>query len=781
MAIDSASSGTSNSPVPTFAMSPHDRSLVSLVNSLFEPNFLILVSYLLINLWLAYKVIRLATKRYGELRLTPPESGDFGLITFPPEADGDEILDVHNWLFHSNKRPKRKTRAKTPVADTLIRLATWAFREDARNAKRIVASLAVISLASTWYYMISFLQHSYEAYLERCHLTGFPLPPDPPPFDLANPELLVPALHLRIVRVSQWLASLSLFKEAWMEVIKDAPSWWWSSEICIITVGAWALFLRHESKRLRIPHVWTVMALGQLVAISFAFNLFNLAVVYRLDTSDLLALRSDKVTKPKRQVIESIEEYGQSSEEQSPGMAFDESRPFRVAAASPLDADPSRSVSPDASLPPTPRRSPDPNRRVAFTDIICQKKPLPPRPTFMDKVGFAMRRVMPERFGMPLFVLAGLSSVLQHPNSFTKVMIMHLFPLLISLYPSHDLTDQHSASRRTSVRSGTEPLEYPDQTPELTTTQILRQMLSRSDAHIRLWRDPKVLYLCLGAISMVLRLWLTIGCFSQVEADSILHRVWQTLTSLLPTTFLQHPAQSSIGSDHVCVALSVVVFVLIESGVWLFKAAAASPGAHLPKEEDADEEDPEIHVSPRGRTMIYLFPADIKVIETEARSVVALLLLSPLLGGSATFSLYLAIRCSWIQKYNQTKALHDAQLLTAPDRPDSSIVEEREEVQVIENEEGERYLEVKKIKVKELRRRNQARPANPPPRTPSPPSQPSGQTRAGGRGRRSQSANMSDGDAAEGLGRRATPMRNRHPPQRYGQDSPVPMVDLGRR
>uniref|UniRef100_V5EWQ4 Uncharacterized protein n=1 Tax=Kalmanozyma brasiliensis (strain GHG001) TaxID=1365824 RepID=V5EWQ4_KALBG len=298
-------SAVSTSATSSGAMSPHDPGLFSLLNALFEPNFLILVSYLCINLYLAFRVVRIATKKYRQLSMLPKVHGEMGLVEL--DHVGDDVMSAHQDLFRTGKKPK-EIKTDTPVADALIKLATWAFRNKALHAKWIFALLAVLSLASTWYYMISFLRHSYEAYLERCHLTSFPLPPTPPPFDLGRPELLVPALHLRVLRISQWLGSLSLFKEAWMEVIKDNTSWWWSSEICIITVGAWALFLRHEAERLRIPHVWTIMALGQLVAISFAFNLFNLAVIYRLDAFDLIAARSDTKFKARERIFKPLED-----------------------------------------------------------------------------------------------------------------------------------------------------------------------------------------------------------------------------------------------------------------------------------------------------------------------------------------------------------------------------------------------------------------------------------------------------------------------------------------
>lgn len=816
--IDGAAVGPSSSLLNNIAMSPHDPSLFSLLNSLFEPNFLILVTYLCINLYLASRVIRIATKRYRQLKMTPSKSGQLGLVRVPSEGDTD-VLQAHEELFRIGSK-SNKYKTDTPVADALIRLATWAFKNEAGHAKRIFGLLAVLSLASTWYYMLTFLRHSYLAYLERCHLTSYPLPPTPPPFNLSRPAQLVPALHLRILRISQWLASLSLFKEAWMEVIKDATSWWWSSEICIITVGAWALFLRHEAERLRIPHVWTVMALGQLVAISFAFNLFSLAVIYRLDALDLLSARCDTIFKAKRRVIRPLEDnspdsppeiYPQPEQEHAA-----ESRPFRVSVAlPPADENAPPAAWPSTSLPPSPRRSPDPNVRLLDTRLTVQRVPLPPRPTPMDQAAQIMQRWIPEKVGLPLFVFAGLSSVLQHPNSFTKVMVMHVFPLLISMYPAYHKL-RPIPSKPTPRRASFTP-----PTSNLTTKRVLLGMVSRSESHVPIWQDAKVYYLVLGVISIALRLWLTLACFFEVkDSGSVVHQAWRTITLLFPTTFLRHPAQSSISSDHVCVALSASVFVLIESGLWLWKAAVASPSSVLPGSYDPDEEmmsdmdEDACMLHAPLPSSLRLDQADRKVIETQACAIVVLLALSPLLGGSATLSLYLAVRCTWVQQYEQHRGAQDDELLHPPHRPGSQVIEDSEEVHLLENEEGERYMEVRKMHVSELRLRGAAvggrRPVDstPPPgamdddeeEPMTPPSsarsevrhagmatqEDAYETRTGATGRsrliRGGTAESEVGTASsveEGSGRRSTPMRHRHPPHRYGEVSPL--TSQGRR
>ncbi|KAJ1595569.1 hypothetical protein NDA11_002345 [Ustilago hordei] len=808
-------------------MSPHDPNLFSLISSVFEPNFLILVSYLLVNVCLAFRVIRIATRRYRQLKLTPSESGEMDAVEQLVDADSG-VMEAYESLFKHKKR-RKNDRSATPVADALIRLAAWAAKTNAIRAKCILVLLAVVSVGLTWYYMLAFLRHSYLAYLERCHLTSYPLPPPPPPFSMKRLDQMIPALHLRLLRISQWLASLSLFKEAWMEVIKDNTSWWWSGEICIITVGAWALFLRREAERIRMPHVWMLMALGQLVAISFAFNLFNLGIIYRLDTKDLLASRCNQVHKSKHRVIEPYKEvdfqdsdsFSSDSGSSSASDPHAGHRPgyqvaLRTCDIQRVDSRPPSPPRPPSSLPPTPSRSPDPDvpSVVTFsTSYIVKKTPLPPRPTMMDKVAIALAKVVPERFALPLFVVAGLSSVLQHPDSFGKVMVMHLFPLLISVYPTKYhlqpvVKGRVGGGRREEAEEEEEEEEsmmYPEDTPGLSTWQVLRRMMGRSDDKVPLWEDVKMMYFALGVVSVILRFWVTIACLKEMDGDGgLLQRGWRTATLLFPTTFFRHPAQSSISSDHVCVAISAMFFVLIESGLWICKAAVATPSAYLAADNSDEEYDnfDNTHTKASPST-ISLVDENSKLIETQARVVVALLLLSPLLGGSATMSFYLAMRCGWVQQCERHKERKDRELLTAPSGSRSRVVEEKEEVKFIENQKGERYVEVRKTKVEFSGIRTaRVRPGRMPravmeeiERLEEVPvssgsaesdvrvegeGQGGKQTRArGARGARAGSAAgesergvSSSLDEQQGAGRRTTPMRQRNPPQRYGDMMP---------
>ncbi|CAL5873943.1 uncharacterized protein PFLUO_LOCUS8228 [Penicillium psychrofluorescens] len=76
-----------------------------------------------------------------------------------------------------------------------------------------------------------------------------------------------------IFKLEMWLRDAKLFREAWETVIESPARFWWSGQIFLWATG-WSLFLGIMARRYRIPNVWVYMVVGQVVAISFAQNLF---------------------------------------------------------------------------------------------------------------------------------------------------------------------------------------------------------------------------------------------------------------------------------------------------------------------------------------------------------------------------------------------------------------------------------------------------------------------------------------------------------------------------
>ncbi|KAF3006766.1 hypothetical protein E8E13_010082 [Curvularia kusanoi] len=121
----------------------------------------------------------------------------------------------------------------------------------------LFAILAAFSILSTWGFMFRYFQWSYANW-----------------FALRSQYGLDPSVK----HWGLWLKETSLFREAWASVVIGHNRYWWSHQIFYFAL---ALGLHSEWKGTRrgITYTWTFMLLGQIVAISFATNLYFLAML----------------------------------------------------------------------------------------------------------------------------------------------------------------------------------------------------------------------------------------------------------------------------------------------------------------------------------------------------------------------------------------------------------------------------------------------------------------------------------------------------------------------
>ncbi|KAF1929929.1 uncharacterized protein M421DRAFT_59724 [Didymella exigua CBS 183.55] len=121
----------------------------------------------------------------------------------------------------------------------------------------LFSALAACSLLSTWSYMLRYFQWSYDNWLtvQSQH-----------------------EIDLSVKHWGLWLKETSLFREAWESVIIGHNRYWWSHQIFYF---ACALGLHSERKGARqgISYTWAFILLGQIVAISFATNLYFLTLL----------------------------------------------------------------------------------------------------------------------------------------------------------------------------------------------------------------------------------------------------------------------------------------------------------------------------------------------------------------------------------------------------------------------------------------------------------------------------------------------------------------------
>lgn len=77
----------------------------------------------------------------------------------------------------------------------------------------------------------------------------------------------------------RWLSDTPFYRDT-LEIIAETARYsWWGQQIDIASVS-WSLYLALEGQRRNISNIWAFLALSQLVNLSYAQNLFSLAVLF---------------------------------------------------------------------------------------------------------------------------------------------------------------------------------------------------------------------------------------------------------------------------------------------------------------------------------------------------------------------------------------------------------------------------------------------------------------------------------------------------------------------
>lgn len=80
------------------------------------------------------------------------------------------------------------------------------------------------------------------------------------------------------VHVTRWLSDTPLHLDAVEIAAEKARRYWWGQQIDLGLIS-WSMLLAVEGRRRNIPLLWSYLALGQLVSLSFAQNLFFVALI----------------------------------------------------------------------------------------------------------------------------------------------------------------------------------------------------------------------------------------------------------------------------------------------------------------------------------------------------------------------------------------------------------------------------------------------------------------------------------------------------------------------
>ncbi|KAH8730854.1 hypothetical protein GQ44DRAFT_746728 [Phaeosphaeriaceae sp. PMI808] len=117
--------------------------------------------------------------------------------------------------------------------------------------------LAAVSLFTTWTFLFKYFGVSYRTWL--MWRSYYELDPKHRHWGL-------------------WLKETSLFREAWELVVVGNARYWWSHQIFSFALGL-GLHMEQKGVKRGIKHTWAFMLLGQIVAISFATNLYLLTIL----------------------------------------------------------------------------------------------------------------------------------------------------------------------------------------------------------------------------------------------------------------------------------------------------------------------------------------------------------------------------------------------------------------------------------------------------------------------------------------------------------------------
>lgn len=172
-------------------------------------------------------------------------------------------------------------KALPPAQDTRQRI------HKRRILAPIFGGLALLALATDVYYKLGYLTLSYKVWADE-HGLAFPERYEPRSHVLSRYGLLTevhsvftistngttrPPLYL-----SQWLTDTPIYHDAAEIVAEKARRFWWGNQTALATVP-WSMLLAIEGRRRKIPFLWAYMLLAHLANLSFAQNLFYLALL----------------------------------------------------------------------------------------------------------------------------------------------------------------------------------------------------------------------------------------------------------------------------------------------------------------------------------------------------------------------------------------------------------------------------------------------------------------------------------------------------------------------
>ncbi|KAF7533484.1 hypothetical protein G7054_g7039 [Neopestalotiopsis clavispora] len=156
-------------------------------------------------------------------------------------------------------------KSLSPSQDTRQR------QEWRRKLSPVFAGLAAVALVSAAYSSISYATLSYKVWADE---RGIELPQR----FVGDKGFFPGTQNSSQVYVARWLHDTPVYYDAFEIVAEKARRYWWGQQVDLGMI-AWSLLLAIEGRRRRIPLNTAFLALAHLVSLSFAQNLFYLALL----------------------------------------------------------------------------------------------------------------------------------------------------------------------------------------------------------------------------------------------------------------------------------------------------------------------------------------------------------------------------------------------------------------------------------------------------------------------------------------------------------------------
>ncbi|KAK3379490.1 hypothetical protein B0T24DRAFT_521171 [Lasiosphaeria ovina] len=161
----------------------------------------------------------------------------------------------------------RARRELGPAQDTRHRSAQRS------NLTIVFASLAALGFVLAATSALSYLGLSYQTWADE---RGVAVPKSPSELSFWGRDAA--GTNATSLRLAYWLSDTPIHLDALEIVAERARRLWWGQQLDVATVS-WMTLLAIEGRRRKIPHLWAYALLAHLVGLSFAQNLFYVAML----------------------------------------------------------------------------------------------------------------------------------------------------------------------------------------------------------------------------------------------------------------------------------------------------------------------------------------------------------------------------------------------------------------------------------------------------------------------------------------------------------------------